>query len=278
MYTISREMAYDLIRMYVERLHVGEVKHGMPGKKLEKWTVAKDGLTSLLVQIKLNGDDPDKILNDIKEELGIRFSHKELIIRIDGAARGNDNPDIDNKSALAFIIYGDGNEITRYAEYIGSHIIIPKSGIDDASVARATSNVAEYMSLISSLEYLIEKEITAPNIIFLSDSNVVVQQINGTNAAENIAQGSKGDVQKIILGMKNYNYYPDTITVKSGKPVSISLDSSVSGCLRSFSIRDFGVSKYARTPSETIDFVPTKKGTFGFSCSMGMGFGKIIVE
>ncbi len=182
MYTISREMAYDLIRMYVERLHVGEVKHGMPGKKLEKWTVAKDGLTSLLVQIKLNGDDPDKILNDIKEELGIRFSHKELIIRIDGAARGNDNPDIDNKSALAFIIYGDGNEITRYAEYIGSHIIIPKSGIDDASVARATSNVAEYMSLISSLEYLIEKEITAPNIIFLSDSNVVVQQINGTNA------------------------------------------------------------------------------------------------
>jgi len=103
-------------------------------------------------------------------------------------------------------------------------------------------------------------------------------QINGTNAAENIVQGSKGDVQKIILGMKNYNYYPDTITVKSGKPVSISLDSSVSGCLRSFSIRDFGVSKYARTPSETIDFVPTKKGTFGFSCSMGMGFGKIIVE
>ncbi|KAF0216769.1 MAG: Heavy metal transport/detoxification protein, partial [bacterium] len=89
---------------------------------------------------------------------------------------------------------------------------------------------------------------------------------------------SAGNVQKVILGMKNYNYNPNTITVKAGQPVSITLDSSVQGCLRSFAIKDLGVSKYAKTPSETIDFTPTKKGTFTFACSMGMGYGTLVVE
>jgi plastocyanin domain-containing protein len=89
---------------------------------------------------------------------------------------------------------------------------------------------------------------------------------------------SEGSIQKVILGMKNYNYYPNTIKVQAGKPVSITLDSSVAGCLRSFNIKDLGVSKYAKTPSETIDFTPTKKGTFRFACVMGMGYGTIIVE
>src|SRR3989338_10973501 len=87
----------------------------------------------------------------------------------------------------------------------------------------------------------------------------------------------QGEVQKVVLGTKDYNYYPNTIKVQSGKPVSITLDKSVTGCLRSFTIKDLGVSKYARTPSETIDFTPTQKGTFRFACSMGMGYGTIIV-
>ncbi len=92
------------------------------------------------------------------------------------------------------------------------------------------------------------------------------------------AKTVQGDIQKVVLGTKNYNYYPNTIKVQAGKPVSITLDKSVTGCLRSFAIRDLGVSKYARDPSQTIDFTPTKKGTFRFSCSMGMGYGTIIVE
>ena len=88
----------------------------------------------------------------------------------------------------------------------------------------------------------------------------------------------QGEVQKVVLGTKDYNYYPNTIKVQSGKPVSITLDKSVTGCLRSFTIKDLGVSKYVKTPSETIDFTPTKKGTFRFACSMGMGYGTIIVE
>jgi len=101
--------------------------------------------------------------------------------------------------------------------------------------------------------------------------------INGNVVSEG-SQALQGEVQKVVISEKNLNYYPNEIKVKAGQPVSIKLDSSVKGCLRSFNIKDLGVSKYAKTPSETIDFTPTKKGTFRFACSMGMGYGKIIVE
>ena len=87
-----------------------------------------------------------------------------------------------------------------------------------------------------------------------------------------------GEAQKIVLSEKNANYYPGTISVKAGQPVELTLDSSVKGCLRSFVIKDFGVAQYAQTPKDTIKFTPTKRGTFTFACSMGMGYGKIIVE
>ncbi len=87
-----------------------------------------------------------------------------------------------------------------------------------------------------------------------------------------------GNVQKITLGMKNYNYYPNIITVKEGLPVEITLDSSVIGCYRSFTINDFGVRAYSSSPDQKITFTPTKKGTFRFACSMGMGIGTIVVD
>ena len=102
---------------------------------------------------------------------------------------------------------------------------------------------------------------------------------NNNPATGNVVNNDNSeDTQKITLGVKNFNYYPNTITVKAGKPVSITLDSSVQGCLRSFNIKDLGVKEYSQSPSQTIDFTPTEKGTFAFSCSMGMGYGKLIVE
>jgi len=102
--------------------------------------------------------------------------------------------------------------------------------------------------------------------------------IQDSGVINNTANQQNAETQRITLSMKNYNYYPNTIKVKAGQPVSITLDESVSGCYRSFTIRDLNVAKYSRTPSDTIDFVPAKKGTFRFSCSMGMGTGTIIVE
>ena len=89
---------------------------------------------------------------------------------------------------------------------------------------------------------------------------------------------SKISGQEITLSMKNYNYYPNTIEVEAGKQVSITLDNSVRGCYRAFTINDLGVRKTSKSPDDKIVFTPTKKGTFRFACSMGMGRGTIIVK
>ena len=103
--------------------------------------------------------------------------------------------------------------------------------------------------------------------------------LKGNSSTANLpSETSNGEFQKVVIGMKNLNYYPNTINVQSGKPVRIYLDNSVSGCFRSFTIRDFGVAKYLKSPSDYVEFTPNKKGTFRFACSMGMGTGTLIVE
>lgn len=87
-----------------------------------------------------------------------------------------------------------------------------------------------------------------------------------------------GEINDLTLSLKDYNYSPNTIRVKAGDTIRISLDSSVTGCLRDFTIRDFGVRKYLKTPEDYVEFVANKRGTFTFACSMGMGTGVLIVE
>src|SRR3989338_3429025 len=81
-----------------------------------------------------------------------------------------------------------------------------------------------------------------------------------------VAPVGDGTAQQVVLSEKNYNYYPSTITVKAGQPVSLSLDSSVQGCLRSFTIRELKVAKFMRTPSDTVEFTVPKPGTYSFAC------------
>ncbi len=85
------------------------------------------------------------------------------------------------------------------------------------------------------------------------------------------------DTQKITIGFKE-NYYPNTIKVKVNQPVEITLDNSVRGCFRSFNIKELGVNYYSKNPTDTIKFIPDKKGQFKFACGMNMGTGTIIVE
>jgi len=105
-------------------------------------------------------------------------------------------------------------------------------------------------------------------------ANTGKENINVDKSGASELQG----VQKVVLSIKNLNYYPNEIRVKANQPVSISLDKSVTGCFRSFTIRDLGIYKSLPTPSDTVDFTPTKAGTYTFACSMGMGYGKLIVE
>ncbi|MBS3140708.1 cupredoxin domain-containing protein [Candidatus Woesearchaeota archaeon] len=117
--------------------------------------------------------------------------------------------------------------------------------------------------------------------VYSNLNEITPENITGNTVATNNGANSNtpsGNVQKIVLSMKNGNYYPNTVKVKVGQPVSISLDSSIRGCYRSFTIRQLGLAKRLTTPSDTLDFTPTQKGTFRFACSMGMGTGTLIVE
>lgn len=87
-----------------------------------------------------------------------------------------------------------------------------------------------------------------------------------------------GDYQKAVLGMKNYNYYPDVIEVQQGKPVRLYIDNSVQGCYRSLVIPGFNIRKTLTPNQDYVEFTPTEAGTYNFACSMGMGKGKIIVN
>ncbi len=101
---------------------------------------------------------------------------------------------------------------------------------------------------------------------------------DGGGERDGVINGKTVDVQNVVLGIKNYNYFPNTINVKVGMPVRISLDNSVVGCYRSFTIRELGISKNLQSPNDYVEFTPSKKGNYRFACSMGMGHGTLIVE
>lgn len=86
-------------------------------------------------------------------------------------------------------------------------------------------------------------------------------------------------VQAVTLTWGKFNYEPAVIVVKSNMPVRITADlTRLQGCFRSFVIPDLGVYKNFNYNDDSVEFTPSKQGTFRFTCSMGMGSGKIVVE
>lgn len=82
---------------------------------------------------------------------------KQYTIFTDGGARGNPGP-----AALGVAIYDDNKKLfLKYGEYL----------------QKQTNNYAEYMAVISALKTAKQHGIT--NIIFKSDSKLVVEQMNG---------------------------------------------------------------------------------------------------
>lgn len=82
-----------------------------------------------------------------------------------------------------------------------------------------------------------------------------------------------GEIQEVVISIKNFDYFPKVIELRQGVPVKLTLDKSVYGCFRDFSIRDFGIRKYLPNESDYISFTPLVKGDYSFSCGMGMGNG-----
>ncbi len=120
-------------------------------------------------------------------------------------------------------------------------------------------------------------------VLLLAVGFFVFAGANEPGVNENVIAGAtlEGNVQKITLGLKDFNYYPSTIKVKAGQPVSISGNEQLikkGGCLKSLVVRELKESAYLKTTSDSLDFTPEKKGTYTITCSMGMGYARLIVE
>ncbi len=82
----------------------------------------------------------------------------------------------------------------------------------------------------------------------------------------------------VFLSWGKLNYEPQVIHAEQGKPLTITGDlKRLTGCFRSFQIKELGVTKYFTEGDTNLEFTPEKKGQFGFSCSMGMGSGLLVI-
>ena len=85
-------------------------------------------------------------------------NYQTLQINTDGGSRGNPGP-----SAIGVAATSDNTEIFTISKYIGV----------------TTNNVSEYTAVIEALNYLAQNKISAKNIKFILDSELIVKQING---------------------------------------------------------------------------------------------------
>lgn len=101
----------------------------------------------------------------------------------------------------------------------------------------------------------------------------------GAQANIQDAPPAAAETQVIALSYQNGIYQPYPITVKVGVPVRLVADmNSITGCMTTVAIPEFGVRKTLSRQDNIIEFTPIKSGTFDFTCGMGMGKGKLVVE
>jgi plastocyanin domain-containing protein len=103
--------------------------------------------------------------------------------------------------------------------------------------------------------------------------------VNTVNAADTSSNAVAGDVQVVQMTMQNGDYQLSPARVKVDTPVKIVADMNVvKGCYTTVVIPDLGVRKTLTAAGNTIEFTPTKAGTFRMTCGMNMAGGQIIVE
>lgn len=106
----------------------------------------------------------DACLSDKTNNQTVKKSNRILIIHTDGAARGNPG-----NAGIGIAIYDkDYNLVETLSRFIGN----------------ATNNVAEYQALIVAAQEAINAQ--AKNVLFKTDSELVVKQINGIYKVKNV--------------------------------------------------------------------------------------------
>lgn len=115
-----------------------------------------------------------------------------MILKIftDGGSKGNPGP-----SAIGIVFYLDNKQIYTYREDIGI----------------STNNIAEYTAVLRALEYIKSHvssfKLQASNIKFISDSMLLVNQLNGVYKIKN------GTIAELIFKIK-------ALEIEIGMPIS----------------------------------------------------------
>jgi heme/copper-type cytochrome/quinol oxidase subunit 2 len=125
--------------------------------------------------------------------------------------------------------------------------------------------------------------VLAVNILFARTDGNTIRSGTATQPLAGTTGGTlapiKNGVQEVAISMQRGQYQPYPVRVKVGTPVRMTVDlNTVNGCYRSIIIPELGVSGRVGTGGNTIEFTPTKAGTFRMTCGMGMADGQIIVE
>lgn len=99
---------------------------------------------------------------------------------------------------------------------------------------------------------------------------------DSTEASPSESITVEGDEQVVLLGLDGMNYKPKEIVVQAGKSVVFKNDGTLGGCALYPVQAELGLAgNFAK--NKEVRFMPQKKGTFTFTCSMGMYKGIIKV-
>ena len=96
-------------------------------------------------------------------------------------------------------------------------------------------------------------------------------------APPQVTPPAKSEVKSFSMTAKQFEFTPSTITVNEGDTVRLNITST--DVTHGFALPEFGVNKVLPPNSQTtVEFVASKKGTFGFFCSVSCGSGHTHME
>lgn len=124
----------------------------------------------------------------------------------------------------------------------------------------------------------VKKSLLWFSLLILVISGAAYAMLNNSGSKNGVDGTVNSDVQTVKMKVSGANYILEPSTVKKGTLVRIEADmSKMPGCSKSVVIQAFGVRKVLGSNSNTIEFTPTKSGTFTIACSMNMYRGTFTV-
>jgi uncharacterized protein len=113
-----------------------------------------------------------------------------------------------------------------------------------------------------------------PITYFFSDERFDKSEIKAQTGLQ-----TNDGVQQVLIQVKGTGYLPNVVQVKAGVPVQLTIQTKDTySCAGSFILNAFDIQlQLGPTDRKTVIFLPTQKGKYQFSCSMGMYTGTLEV-